>query len=624
MRTLSALGALIAGCLAVPLTGAPAWSAEAACDGATPTALSAFFDGAVPGRLAAHRVPGAVVSVVKDDATVFARGYGQADVERGTAFDAQRSLVRIASITKLFTWTAVMQQVEAGRLDLDTDVNRYLTAFRVPSTYPQPVTLRALMNHTAGFEERVIGTAARSAADVPPLATFLAANMPARIRPPGEISGYSNYGAALAGYIVSEVSGEPYDRYVQRHLLDPLGMTHSTATEPVPHRLAADLARGYDSDAEPVRPMPFMFDVMTPDGSVSATAADMATFMRAHLNDGATSMLSASGAARMHTRSYAADPRLSGYAHGFMDRVLGGRRVLMHDGSWEGFQSVLILVPDCRLGLFLSTNATGGVTTAGELVRAFFDRFVPAPSDPEAARSSPRALSPARAGFYQPARHNESTIEKLVALLGPARLSVADDGTVRFAGKTWTTRGDGLYEVAGGTDHLVFLAGADGRRYVATDGAAYQLMPSGATPIPNLVLLLALAVTALSAIAVPGAWLVRRIRRRPSATTGTWRTARSLAAGAAGLGLVFVILLATVLLGDTSEFLYGVPVSFRVLLILPVAVLALTAAAATCTILSWRGSGARLTARAHQVVMFVGLGALTWFLWYWNLIGWQF
>ncbi|WP_433789194.1 serine hydrolase domain-containing protein [Actinoplanes sp. CA-252034] len=247
------LTGLLVGGAAVPAAGVlapPAAASPIACPPATSAALAEFFDGNLPGQLTADRVPGAVVSVAAGGTTAFTKGYGLADTERAVAFDATRSLVRIASISKLFTWTAVMQQVEAGRLDLDTDVNRYLTGFRVPDAYARPVTLRHLMSHTAGFEDVITGTGARDAADVPPLGRYLADHMPARIRPPGEISAYSNYGAALAGHIVSEVSGEPYDEYVQRHLLGPLGMTRSTAAEPVP----AALARTWPAATTPTSP----------------------------------------------------------------------------------------------------------------------------------------------------------------------------------------------------------------------------------------------------------------------------------------------------------------------------------------------------------------------------------
>ncbi|MFC6084142.1 serine hydrolase domain-containing protein [Sphaerisporangium aureirubrum] len=643
--TTRAAFALLLGATALPVLAAPAASAttattpaattpvasatSAACPAPASAALAGFFDGVVPGSLKKDHVPGAVVSVVSGDRTVFAKGYGLADVARGVAFDPSRSLVRIASITKLFTWTAVMQQVEAGRLDLDADVNRYLKGFEIPATYAEPVTLRTLMNHTAGFEDQVVGTGARASADVPPLGEYLARHVPARIRPPGEVSAYSNYGAALAGHIVAEVTGEPYDRYVRRHLLDPLGMTHSTATEPVPAPLAPGLARSYDSDAAPPRPVPFVFDLMPPDGSISATAADMANFMIAHLNGGRSgdrAVLSPATVALMHQRSFTADPRLGGYAHGFMDRTFNGHRVLMHDGGWEGFSSVLMLVPDCRLGLFLSANATGGAGTLG-LISAFFDRFTPPPATPEslqAPRSSfPLTSTPPRPGFYARTRHNESTIEKILVLLGSLRLTVAGDGTVHFEGKDWVPRNGGLYDRKGGVEHLASLAGPSGHRYVAVDrGSTYQLIPFWQTPLFNLPVLLVFAVTALGALAVPAAALRRRLSRRPVTVSATWRTARALAAGAAALGLAFLVLLAIQLFGDTGEFVYGAPAGFRALLLMPLVVLPMAGAAAVCTVVAWRSGG--VAARVHQVTVLAGLSALAWFLWQWNLVGWQF
>jgi CubicO group peptidase (beta-lactamase class C family) len=642
MRTTNAwlIRVLAAGFVAVPVVGVaivgvasgPAWSAPAPASCADPTtaAVSEFFDSSLRGPLEQNHVPGAVVSVVAGGKTVFAKGYGMADVEHGVPFDASRSLVRIASITKLFTFTAVMQQVEAGKLDLDADVNTYLKTFKVPATYPKPITLLTLMNHTSGFEDRFLGAAARTADDVPPLGDFLAANMPARIRPPGEVSGYSNYGAALAGYIVSQVSGEPYDQYVQHHILDPLRMTHSTATEPVPATLAGDLARSYDTDASPPVRKPFMFDRMAPDGSVSATAADMANFMVAHLHEGRfddASILGPATMAQMHESSFAEDPRLAGYAHGFRQQTMNGHEVLMHDGGWEGFLSALFLVPGCDLGLFVSSNGTGAGKPLGDVLQKFFDRFVPTPATADVVKSAAgttQAKSVPPAGFYEPTRHNESTVEKLTNLLGPARLTVASDGTLHFGGKEWHRQGDGFYVRADGKDHLVSFVGTDGTRYIATDATAFQLMHDSETLPVNLVVLLVFAIPALSALLLPVVALIRRLRHRPREMSRRWRAARWLAGGAALVGIVFAVALFNVLVTGGDEFLYGAPASFRLLLVLPILVLLAFAGSVAYTVVGWRGSGAGVVARIHQVTIVVGLSALTWFLWQWNLIGWQF
>jgi hypothetical protein len=464
---------------------------------------------------------------------------------------------------------------------------------------------------------------------VPPLEQYLADHMPARIRPPGEISAYSNYGAALGGHIVAQVTGEAYDQYVQRHLLDPLGMARSTAAEPVPAALAGDLARSYDTEVTPPAGYPFTFDRMPPDGSVTTTAADMANFMNAHLRQGrfgAGRILSQATAARMHQQSFTADPRVDGYAHGFKERTVNGHRVLMHDGGWEGFTSLLMLMPDCDLGLFLTMNSLSGDSPETHtFVDAFFDRF--APGRAGTGGTAPVAVGAARpatpkAGFYKPTRHNATSFEKVTTLLSPARLTVDDDGAVTFRGKTWAPQGDGSYRVREG-DRLVFLSGTDGRRYVATDGSAAELMSRSETLLVNLAVLLAILVPALAALTLPVAALARRIRRRPAQTTGMWRWARRLAASAALLGVLFLSGLTATLLGHTGEFLYHVPPAFNLLLAVPVMALAVAAAATGLTVRSWRGAGAGVVARIHQVMLLTGVVAFAWFLWQWNLLGWQ-
>ncbi|MGW5262589.1 serine hydrolase domain-containing protein [Microbispora sp. NPDC004025] len=591
--------------------------AAAATDLPDERALAEFFDAAMADGLAANHVPGAVVSVVGGGKTLFSKGYGLADVENRRPFDPESSMVRIASITKLFTWTAVMQQVQQGTLNLKADVNRYLTGFRIPATYPRPITLQDLMDHTAGFEDRTIGVGSRSKDDVPPLADYLAGDMPARVRPPGEVSAYSNYGAALAGHIVERVSGQPYDEYVRDHILDPLAMRHSTAAEPVPAPLAADLARSYDYEGGTYQRKPFVFDNLAPDGSISATANDMAHFMIAHLRDGRFGdrrILDEPTARLMHRRTFAADPRIDGYAHGFKEQTLNGHRVLMHDGGWEGFQSALLLVPDADIGLFVSTNSMNGGDAMTTIIPAFFDRFLPG------KRAVPGGGAPVMPveGFYKLTRSAESSIEKVVALTGSTRLRV-EGGKLTFRGSTWSPLGPGLYQQDGGTQRLALVTGGSGVAYVATDGPAYQRVSWWDTPPVNVVIVLLFAVTALTAVlGLPVAAAVRRAKKRP--VPRVWRAGRVLTGLAAAAGLLFVVLFTLVLTGDTS-ILYGVPANVQVLLVLPLLVLALTVAAIATTVRGWRGAG--VLARGHQVVVLAGLLALLWFCQNWNLLGWH-
>jgi CubicO group peptidase (beta-lactamase class C family) len=631
------VGALGAALLAVAVAASPPSPAAAAPLPAAPPApvpdaaeLASFFDAEVPPRLASDRVPGAVVSVVHGGRTVFARGYGLADVEGRKPFDPETSLVRIASISKLFTATAVLQLVDQGKVSLDADVNSYLTRFRVPATYERPVTLRHLLTHTAGFEDRGVGIGARTAADVPALGDELADHLPARVRPPGETSAYSNYGAALAGYVVSVVSGQPYDAYVAEHVLRPLGMRNSTAAEPVPAGLSAGQARSYEDVGGGYERIPFIFDRLAPDGAVSATAADMARFMSAHLSGGRLGdarVLEPATAGLMQRRAFAADPRIDGWALGFKERTLGGRRVVMHDGSWEGFQSAMILVPELDLGLFVSANSEGGIETVTHLMDTFFEKVVPPATTPPAPAVT-GALDGVESpdGFYALTRRSRTTVEKLLTLTGEVRLRVRDDGRLSFRGRTWEPVGERLFREVGGTERLAFVTGEDGRvRYVATDRTTFEPLSRAESVTTNLVVLLGFAVPALLALlGAPVVLGIRRLRRRPWAASPRWRIARRLTLGAAATGLLFVVLLVLLLVGGIVDFLYGVPAGVYAVFLLPLVVVVLTLSGAAVTVVAWREASVGVPARTGHVVLLAGMACLVWFLVQWNLLGWRF
>ncbi|HEY7698254.1 MAG TPA: serine hydrolase domain-containing protein, partial [Vicinamibacteria bacterium] len=201
--------------------------------------LEAFLDGAIASQMRSYHVASATVSVVKDGELYFAKGYGWADREKRTSVDPEKTLFRPGSISKLFTWTSVMQLVERGKIDLDADVNTYLKDFKIPDTFPgKPVTMKHLLTHTPGFEDGALGyLLIKDEHQLVPLSASLAAHVPWRVRPPWTYSSYSNYGAALAGLIVANVSGMPFEEYVEKNIFEPLGMSHSTFREPLPKAL---------------------------------------------------------------------------------------------------------------------------------------------------------------------------------------------------------------------------------------------------------------------------------------------------------------------------------------------------------------------------------------------------
>jgi CubicO group peptidase (beta-lactamase class C family) len=437
-------------------------------------ALAAFLDDLLVRQLAENHIPGASVAVVKDGKLLFANGYGYANIEKYTRVAADRALFRVGSVAKLFTWTAVMQLVEQGKLDLDADVNSYLSAFQIPATYPQPITPAHLMTHTAGFEDRQLGITVASADALLPLGSYLAGAMPARIYPPGTVTAYSNYGTALAGYIVEIVSGEPFAQYVERHILAPLGMRRSTFAQPLPSELAEELAVSYRYD-DTYHAVPFEYFQIAPAVSLSATATDMAQFMLAHLQDGRLGearVLEAETAQDMHRRHFTNDPHVNGMTYGFAEMTLNGQRLLIHSGTTndELFRSLLMLVPEQNLGLFVSYSGAGGGEAKWALAQAVLDLYFPAarpnlvapPAD--FVRRSDRYV-----GSYQSTRINATTIEKIGALLAPEiTVGATDDGYLSIAGLSkeptrWVETAPLIFRQVGGEDIVVFRADDEGR-----------------------------------------------------------------------------------------------------------------------------------------------------------------
>jgi CubicO group peptidase (beta-lactamase class C family) len=283
--------------------------------------------------------------VVKDGQLFFAQGYGYADLERWIPATADTTIFRAGSVSKVFTWTAVMQLVEQGQLDLNADVNIYLTNFQISATlrhasrqnkaFPQPITLAHLMTHTAGFEDQIVDATIYAPPEgYRPLPQFLADKMPARIFPPGQIVAYSNYGAALVGQIVAEVSGEPFEQYMARRILEPLEMNHSTFLQPLPPELVQAAAVGYAlNDAGLPQAGSFEFILVRPAGSLSTTATDMAHFMIAQLQDGRYDnqrILQVASTQDMRRQHYAFDPRLPGLTAGFAEAYRNDLHLLFH------------------------------------------------------------------------------------------------------------------------------------------------------------------------------------------------------------------------------------------------------------------------------------------------------
>ncbi len=403
----------------------------------------AWLDGLMPSALRGARVPGAVVVIVKDGQPLVQKGYGLADWEKNIPVDAQKTLFRPGSVSKLFTWTAVMQLVEQGRLDLDADLNRYID-FKIPSRNGKALTLRHVMTHTTGLEE-VARDLLTYDTGSPDLGKVLKGYIPPYVYDPGSTPGYSNYATSLAGYIVQRVSGKSFDDYIEQHVLWPLGMRNSTFRQPLPDALKAQMSQGYMSQDE--KPKGFEIISMPPAGSLSSTGADMGRFMAAYLaqgrigeGQGGAQLLKPETVKLMHGQLTRPLPDLMGIGLGFYEQNVNGHRVLAHGGDTVLFHSDLLLFVDDGIGLYVSVNSPGDGAGHGQgkwlrdrLFESFADRYLPdtrAPTQPQVDEATAKQHARQMAGAYRNTRREDSTWLSVLQLLSPLKVEALDDGRI--------------------------------------------------------------------------------------------------------------------------------------------------------------------------------------------------
>ena len=501
--------------------------------------LEAFVDGVVGEAMDRDHIAGVTVSVVQNGQVVLKKGYGFADLSPARKVDPDRTLFRVGSISKTFTWIALMKEIEAGRIREDAPINLYLPE-RVQvrdQGYRVPVRVQDLMDHSAGFEDRALGQLfEREPGRVRPLVEYLRQERPSRVRPPGASAVYSNYGAALAGEAVSYVAGKPFERLIEETILLPAGMTSTSFREPratiaglpapLPAALAAEMSVGYRwaGGAFSARPFEYIGQV-APAGSASSTAADMARYMQLLLNGGVLDGRTIYGpraAQAFRTPLRKTPPGINGWPHGFIAYTLpGGHAGFGHAGATLSFLSNMVVAPDLNLGVFVSTNTETGRDLADSLPGQIVQQFYVAP------RPFPKSGSPALAaragdfaGYYLGDRRAYGGLEGLVGLaFGGVRVSVSPDGLLVVSGRgetrAYAPDGDlaaGRFVAASGSDRLAFTF-EDGRARGFQTGRGeqtFQRAPFWRQPSTMLALA---AMTGLAALATIGGVFVRNNRR---------------------------------------------------------------------------------------------------------------
>jgi len=417
-----------------PAGAAPAAAALTASD------VNAWLDGYLPYALKTGDIAGAVVVIVKDGEILSERGFGYADVAERKPVDPKLTLFRPGSVSKLFTWTAVMQLVEQGKINLDGDINQYLD-FKVVGLEGKPITMRNLMQHTAGFEEQAKGIISEDPKS-PQFDVLLKAWVPQRVFAPGSTPAYSNYGASLAGYIVQRVSGESFDDYLDQHIFVPLDMHHSSFRQPLPSALAPLMSKGYRVASEP----PHGFEIVgpAPAGALSSPGEDMGHFMIAQLQSGeyhGKHILSAPTAEQMHNSPLTLLPPLNRMELGFFETNINGHEVIGHLGDTAYFHTSLHLFLKENVGFYVSFNSPGTKGAAGVLRTAMFqdfaDRYFPAvPPGGRVDAKTAAAHAALMSGSWANSRGSHSNFLAAVGLLEQMQAGVNKKGELEIAAIT--------------------------------------------------------------------------------------------------------------------------------------------------------------------------------------------
>jgi CubicO group peptidase (beta-lactamase class C family) len=461
--------------------------------------LAAFVDGAVAAAMRRDHIAGVGVAVVDHSAVLLAKGYGVAVLNPQRDMTAD-TLTRVGSISKTVVWIALMQLMEQHRIAMDDPINRYLPAdLRVPDDgFAEPIRIRHLMTHTAGFEETILG---HMEIDDPrreiPVATYLARYRPRRARPPGQIAVYSNYGAALAAMIVAQVSQLPWEAYAEQRILRPLGLRTATFRENLPLELAkardlpqpmdaaaaAHLSEGFIWQEAQLRPAPTEYIThYAPAGALAASANDMTVYMQAFLDPKRFASAGVLSEANVHALFEFSFSNARGFGtihHGFFQFPFPGSQLALgHDGDTRYQHAIMLIVPSLDLGIFVGVNTDGGLRLVQQLpyligvyLQDLPQRF---PSKPAASNGASLDVE----GTYRPLRRAYFRTERALLNFSTASVERTANGELLVRGlmadvARFAPSGDGDYREVDGPNRIAFRQ---------EQGRLLLLDPTGADP----------------------------------------------------------------------------------------------------------------------------------------------
>ena len=597
--------------------------------------LEAYADGVFKTIMAKEHIAGATFAVIKPNQTIIKKGYGFAHVDEKLPVNPDSTLFRIGSISKLFVWIGVMQMVEKGKLDLDRDVNEYLEAFKIPATYQEPITLRSLMTHTPGFEDKLYKLFVTDPEEMEPLEQVLEEQMPERVRPPLQQASYSNHGTGIAQYLVELASGMPFVEYAEQNIFDPLGMQNTTIRQPLHSRFISNMSAGYAYRDGRFVEKPFELVPLQSVGGASTTAHDMTLFMEALLNQTCLNgqcLLDSATFEMMFKPAFSPAPGVNPALLGFMDISTNGHNIIGHGGNTFLFHSMLALFPEEQTGIFYSFNSEGGQGPSSQVLEHLIDYYFPDKRPLQEPFAMSKEALEEFAGTYRMNRYSHSELFKVLSLMMMGNIS-AEDGKLKMEamGETsWWIPLDSLtFRNEKKNEIIVFSRDEKGRinNLFMGQRAFFALVKNRGAWNPALhmtLLILFIAVMFYILILWPWMFFVRKKYVRADRAPVTlpllskvlaWATAACYLAFFLSLGLG---------MPPGNDIIFGITPWIKIGLVFPLLAIPFTVMMIWQSISLLDEPKTRLRSRLFYWLSTLIFIAVIWQFYFWNLLGWKY
>lgn len=319
-----------------------------------------FVDAYFQKNMEKFKVPGAAVSVVKNGEELYKAGYGVSDWETQEPVDPELTTFPAASVSKLFTATAIMQLYQNGSLDLNEDIEKYVDDIKINNPFSGAITCQNLLTHSSGLDEasELCGGTLNKDSIKSPKEYFMD-HEPNVVIQPDTVSRYSNMGYNLLGYIIEKVSRESYEDYITENILVPLQMDHSSV-----RMENGTMASGHEYVGGTFQKAKFAYQYASGSSGVIATVTDMENFMIMHLNNGTyedREIISAQTESMMQEKQFSNSNFFDGMGEGFIRDNWNGVQIIKHEGALPGYTTTLFMIPEENFGIYVATNSLGGM-----------------------------------------------------------------------------------------------------------------------------------------------------------------------------------------------------------------------------------------------------------------------